>query len=300
MEYDFVPLPYRKKLRWPNGARLAVILTINLEFWELTRDQTEPLYPGGPASIPHPVPGNVPDYVNWTWREYGHRIGVWRIIDALDAAGIPASCTMNARMATDRREVIDAVNKRGWELVPHNWAQNDILSDYAYRPDEERDLVRRTLNVYEDVVGRSPRGWLSSSLRPTQRTPEILAKHGCIFFCDFLNDDQPYMLRTANGPLVCVPYSNDINDFNLFARGGMTLDQGLATLREQFNQLYTEGANDMRIMNFGMHPHVMGQAYRIRALRDFLSYITEFEDVWFPKREEIAEWYLLNHEKHIG
>ena len=300
MEYDFVPLPNRKKLRWPNGARLAVILTINLEFWELTRDQTEPLYPGGPASIPHPVPGNVPDYVNWTWREYGHRIGVWRIIDALDSAGAPASCTMNARMATDRRAVIDAVNERGWELVPHNWAQNDILSDYAHRPDEERDVVQRTLKVFEEVVGRSAKGWLSSSLRPTHRTPELLAEHGCIFFCDFLNDDQPYMLRTANGPLVCVPYSNDINDFNLFARGGMTLEQGLATLREQFNQLYAEGADDMRIMNFGMHPHVMGQAYRIRALRDFLNYITGFKEVWFPKREEIAEWYMLNHANHIG
>ena len=300
MEYDFVPLPHRKKLRWPNGARLAVLLTINLEFWELTRNQTEPLYPGGPASIPHPVPGNVPDYVNWTWREYGHRIGVWRIIDVLDAAGVPASCTMNARMATDRRAVIDAVNERGWELVPHNWVQNDILSDYAHRPDEERDVVQRTLNVFEKVVGRPAKGWLSSSLRPTKRTPELLAEHGCIFFCDFLNDDQPYMLRTANGPLVCVPYSNDINDFNLFARGGMTLDQGLVTLREQFNQLYAEGADDMRIMNFGMHPHVMGQAYRIRALRDFLDYITGFDGVWFPKREEIADWYMQNHENHIG
>lgn len=300
MEYDFVPLPHRKKLRWPNGARLAVLLTINLEFWELTRNQTEPLYPGGPASIPHPVPGNVPDYVNWTWREYGHRIGVWRIIDVLDAAGVPASCTMNARMATDRRAVIDAVNERGWELVPHNWVQNDILSDYAHRPDEERDVVQRTLNVFEKVVGRPAKGWLSSSLRPTERTPELLAEHGCIFFCDFLNDDQPYMLRTANGPLVCVPYSNDINDFNLFARGGMTLDQGLVTLREQFNQLYAEGADDMRIMNFGMHPHVMGQAYRIRALRDFLDYITGFDGVWFPKREEIADWYMQNHENHIG
>jgi len=300
MEYDFVPLPDRKPLRWPNGARLAVILTINLEYWELTRDQAEPLYPGGPASIPHPVPGNVPDYVNWTWREYGHRVGVWRIIEALDAAGVPASCTMNARMATDRRRVIDAINERGWELVPHNWAQNDILSDYAHRPDEERAVIQRTLETYQQVVGRPAKGWLSSSLRPTQRTPEILAGHGCTFFCDFLNDDQPYLLRTANGPLVCVPYSNDINDFNMFARGGMTLDQGLATLHEQFNQLYAEGAQSMRILNFGMHPHVMGQPYRIRALREFLAFMADFDCVWFPKREEIADWYMENHRDHIG
>jgi len=300
MDYDFVPLPDRKKLNWPNGARLAVILTINLEYWELTRDQTEPLYPGGPATIPFPLPGNVPDYVNWTWREYGHRVGVWRLIDALDAAGVPASCTMNARMATDRQRVIDAVRERGWELVPHNWAQNDILTYYAHDAGAERDVIRRTLDVYEEAVGRPARGWLSSSLRPTARTADILAEFGCIFFCDLLNDDQPYLLRTATTPLVCVPYSNDVNDFNMFARGGMTLDQGLATLREQFDQLYAEGADSMRIMNFGMHPHVMGQPYRIRALRDFLAYLKRFDGVWFPKREEIAEWYLANHQHHIG
>lgn len=300
MDYDFVPLPDRKNLCWPNGARLAVILTINLEYWELTRDQTEPLYPGGPATIPFPLPGNVPDYVNWTWREYGHRVGVWRIIDALDAAGIPASCTMNARMATDRRRIIDAINERGWELVPHNWAQNDILTSYAHDPDAERDVIRRTLDVYEQAVGRPAKGWLSSSLRPTARTADFLAEFGCRFFCDLLNDDQPYLLRTASDPLVCVPYSNDVNDFNMFARGGMTLDQGLVTLREQFDQLYAEGAESMRIMNFGMHPHVMGQPYRIRALRDFLAYLKGFDDVWFPKREEIADWYLENHQDHIG
>jgi len=300
MDYDFVPLPDRNKLCWPNGARLAVILTINLEYWELTRDQDEPLYPGGPATIPFPLPGRVPDYANWTWREYGHRVGVWRIIDALDAAGVPASCTMNARMATDRRRVIDAVNERGWELVPHNWAQNDILADYADDPDAERDVIGRTLDVYEQVVGRPAKGWLSSSLRPTARTADFLAEFGCRFFCDPLNDDQPYLLRTASTPLVCVPYSNDVNDFNMFARGGMTLDQGLATLREQFDQLYAEGADSMRIMNFGMHPHVMGQPYRIRALRDFLAYVNGVDDVWFPKREEIADWYLENHQRHIG
>ena len=86
------------------------------------------------------------------------------------------------------------------------------------------------------MVGRKAKGWLSSSLRATPQTPSLLAEYGCDFFCDFLNDDQPYMMRTEKGPLVCVPYSNDINDFNMFARGGMTLDQGLATLREQFDR----------------------------------------------------------------
>jgi peptidoglycan/xylan/chitin deacetylase (PgdA/CDA1 family) len=300
MHYDFVPLPDRGQLCWPNGARLAVIITINLEYWLLTRDQKPPLYPGGPASIPFPLPGDVPDYVNWTWREYGQRVGVWRVIDTLDAAGVPASCTVNGLYLEERRRVVEAVMERGWELVPHNWAQNDILTDYADDPDGERAVIHRTLDAYRKVVGRPARGWLSSSLRPTARTVDVLREAGLIFFCDFLNDDQPYLLHTGAGPMVCVPYSNDVNDFNMFARGGMTLDQGLATLREQFDRLYEEGADSMRLMNFGLHPHVIGQPYRIRALGDFLAYVRQFDDVWFPAREEIAEWYLNHHHEHIG
>lgn len=300
MHYEFSALPDRKPLKWPGGKNLAVIVTINLEYWELTRDQTAPLYAGGPASIPFPVPGNVPDYVNWTWREYGQRVGVWRMLDEFDKAGVPASCTVNGIYIQERRRIVDAIIERGWELVPHNWAQNDILTDYAHEPDKERAVIRRVLDTYEEAVGKPAKGWLSSSLRPTALTPEILTENGLLFHCDFLNDDQPYLIQTENGPLVCVPYSNDINDFNMFARGGMTLDQGLATLREQFDRLYEEGAQSMRLMNFGLHPHVIGQPYRIRALGEFLEYAKSFDGVWFPTREEIASWYLENHQDHIG
>jgi peptidoglycan/xylan/chitin deacetylase (PgdA/CDA1 family) len=242
----------------------------------------------------------VPDYVNWTWREYGQRVGIWRMLDRFDKAGIPASCTMNAKMALERPRIIEAVNERGWELVPHNWAQNDILTFYAHEPEKEREVINRTLQVYEDVVGRPAKGWLSSSLRPTANTVDLLKEAGLTFFCDFLNDDQPYLIRTDHGPMVCVPYSNDVNDFNMFARGGMTLDQGLSALKEQFDVLYEEGESSMRIMNFGLHPHVIGQPYRIRALGEFLDYVKGFDGVWFPTREEIADWYLENHQDHIG
>ena len=300
MEYDFVPLPHRKPLKWPKGYHLALIITINLEYWEQTRDQKEPLYPGGPATIPFPVPGNVPDYVNWTWREYGQRVGIWRVLERFDKAGLPASCTMNAKMALERRPIIDAINERGWELIPHNWAQNDILTYYAHDPEGERKVINQTLEVYQKIIGRPAKGWLSSSLRPTSNTVDFLKEAGLTFFCDFLNDDQPYLIRTEHGPLVCIPYSYDVNDFNLFARGGMTLEQGLDTLCEQFRVLYQEGKKEMRLMNFGLHPHVIGQPYRIRALEEFLDYVKGFEGVWFPKREEIADWYFDHHHKHIG
>ena len=299
MLYDYVALPDRKPLRWPDGARLALIFTINIEYWEMTRDTPEPLYPGGPATIPHVLPGNVPDTANWTWREYGQRIGVWRIIDVFDKAGVPTTCTMNALTGMERRRIIDAVNERGWEIVAHNFAQNDILSFYAGDPDAEREVIRRTLEAVEEAIGRPAKGWLSSSLRSTHETPHILKELGLVFQACYLNDDQPYLLNTRHGPLVSIPYSNDINDFHVFSRGAMTTQSAFEMFREQFDQLYREGADTGRIMNLGMHPHVIGQAYAIRALRDFVDYVKQFEGVWFATREKIASWYLETHRDHM-
>jgi peptidoglycan/xylan/chitin deacetylase (PgdA/CDA1 family) len=200
---------------------------------------------------------------------------------------------------TERKRIVDAANERGWELVPHNWAQNDLLSYYAGKPEEERAVIQRTLEQYTEAVGRPAKAWLSSAIRGTAHTPAFLKEFGLIAYCDYLNDDQPYLIQTSHGPIVCVPYSNDINDFNLFARGGMSASSGLETLKLCFDQLYAESAASGRIMNFGMHPHVMGQAHRIGALRDFIEYAKSHDGVWFANREEVASWYLANHEAHI-
>jgi peptidoglycan/xylan/chitin deacetylase (PgdA/CDA1 family) len=299
--YDYVAMPDRLPLRFPNRARLAVILTINLEYWEKFRPgQNEPLFTGGPMTIPHPLPGDVWDTANWTWREYGQRVGVWRLIDVFDEAGVKPSCTVNGMIMTERKRIVDAVNQRGWELVPHNWAQNDLLTYYAGKPELERAVIKRTLEQYVQAIGRPAKAWLSSALRGTAYTPVFLKEFGLIAYCDYLNDDQPYLIQTTHGPIVCVPYSNDINDFNLFARGGMSASAGLETLKLCFDQLYAESAASGRLMNFGMHPHVMGQAHRIGALRDFIDYAKSHEGVWFASREEIASWYLDIHEAHIS
>ena len=160
-------------------------------------------------------------------------------------------------------------------------------------------MIRATLEVYERVVGRKAKGWLSSSLRGTLRTPDILAEEGLIFYCDIMNDDQPYLIDTPAGPIVSTPYSNEVNDFTLFHRRGMTTTQVLEIYKEQLDVLHAEGAKTGRIMNVGLHPHVSGLAYRIRAVKEFLDYAKAKEDVWITNREEIASWYLENHASHI-
>ena len=292
--------PSASRCAGPNRTRLALILTFNLEYWDLTRDSEGPYYAGGPAILPDPLPGNVPDYPNYTWREYGQRVGIWRLMEIFDKAGVPASCTMNAKMGLERRAVVDAANERGWELVAHNYVQTDLLTNYFGDPEAEREIVLETLRVFEDTVGRPARGWLSSSLRCNASTVETIAERGLIYTTDFMNDDQPYLIQTASGPVVSVPYSNEVNDFTIYLRRGMSNDQAFGVLKDQFDELYREGAASGRLMNVGIHPHVWGQPFRVRALREFIDYAKGFDGVWFATREEIAEWYLANHRSHIG
>ncbi len=301
MHYDFVPMPRRKPLRWPNGARLALIITPNLEYWDPVKDTDKPFYPGGPSLITDAMPGNVYDSPNWTWREYGQRVGIWRMFDIFAQAGVRVSCTMNAKMGLERREIVQAAIDHGFEVVAHNYVQTDLLSNYHADPHTERQIIRDTLKVYRDVVGKPAKGWLSSSLRCTLNTADILAEEGLIFLTDYLNDDQPYLIQTKfGGPLVAVPYTAEVNDFTVFLRQGKDVEGALKVFIEQFDELYREGASSGRLMNIGLHPHVIGQPFRIRALRDFIAYAKGFPDVWWATREEIAEWYLKNHHSHIG
>jgi peptidoglycan/xylan/chitin deacetylase (PgdA/CDA1 family) len=300
MDYPYVPLPQRGRLSWPDGKRVALVLTFNLETWDRTKDTTRAYYAGGPAILPDVLPGNTVDWPNYSWREYGQRVGIWRLIDLFDELGVAASCTTNAVTFDRRRAMTDAALERGWELLAHNWEQGELLTDYAHEPEREREIVLRTLDAYEKHTGRRPRGWLSSSLRSTERTADILAEAGLDFICDVMNDDQPYPIEVEGGRrFLSIPYSNEINDFTILTRRNHTTDEYRDILIEELSVLHGEGAKQARIMNVGLHPHVSGRAYRIRALREFLEFAKSLPGVWWPKREEIADWYNAHCGSHM-
>ncbi len=299
MDYPYIPISQRGPLAWPEGKRVALVLTFNLETWDLVKDTDKPYYAGGPAILPDTLPGNVADFPNYTWREYGQRVGIWRLIELFDELGVAASCTTNAVTFERRRAMTDAILERGWELLAHNWEQGELLTNYANDPVAERDVIMRTLDAYASHVGRPAKGWLSSSLRSTPQTADILAEAGLEFFCDLMNDDQPYMLSTPGGDIVSVPYSNEINDFTLLTRRNYTTDQFRDILVEELDVLYAEGAKTARIMNVGLHPHVSGRAHRVRALREFIQHAQSLPGVWWPKREEIAAWYRTQAAGHM-
>ena len=300
MQYPWVPMIKRQPLRWPEGKKLALIVTLNCEYWDLTKDSAEPYYAGGPPMLPDALPGNVADFPNFTWREYGQRVGAWRLFKLFEEQGAPFSITINAKTALERPEFIEYANQRGWEIVAHNYEQGELLTRYTFDIAKERALIEATLAAYEKVVGRKARGWLSSSLRSTPNTPDILAEKGLLFFCDYMNDEQPYLIQTPSGPIVNVPYTIEINDFTFFHRRAMSTWDAARMLKDQFDELYREGAESGRIMNVGLHPHVSGHPHRMPCFREFLSHAKKHPDVWWTTREEIAAWYLQNHRSHIA
>ena len=300
MPYAWSPLIKRQPLRWPGGKKLAVVITMNCEYWDLTKESSEPYYAGGPPMLPDSLPGNVADYPNFTWREYGQRVGVWRMFRLFEEMGAPFSVTINAKTALERPEIVEYANARGWEIVAHNYEQGELLTRHTFDIDKERALIDATLAVYEKVVGRKARGWLSSSLRSTPNTPDILAERGLQFFCDYMNDEQPYLIQTPSGPIVNVPYTIEINDFTFFHRRAMSTWDAARMLKDQFDELYREGAESGRIMSVGLHPHVSGHPHRMPCFREFLAHAKKHPDVWWTTREEISSWYLQNHHTHIA
>lgn len=299
MDYPYIPFPERGTLTFPDNKRVALILTFNLETWDLTKDSDQPYYAGGPAILPNNLPANIPDYPNYSWREYGQRIGIWRLYELFDQLGVAASCTTNAVTFERHNAMVQACLDRGWELLAHNYEQGELLTDFAFEPEKELDVIDRTIEIYKANTGRAPLGWLSSSLRGTLNTASILAQRGFLFYCDIMNDDQPYIINTDAGDIVSVPYSNEINDFTLLTRRNHTTDEFRDILIEELSVLYEEGAYSSRIMNVGLHPHVSGRAYRIRGVREFIEFAKSLEHVWWTTREELAQWYLDNNEGHM-
>jgi peptidoglycan/xylan/chitin deacetylase (PgdA/CDA1 family) len=299
MHYPWSPIAHRGPLRWPDGKKLAVIITMNCEYWDLVKDTSDPYYAGGPPMLPDSLPGNVADFPNFTWREYGQRVGVWRLFKLFEQMGVPLSVTINAKTALERPEIVRHAVERGWELVAHNYEQGELLTRYTFDIAKERAVIDATLAAYEQVVGRKARGWLSSSLRGTPNTPDLLAERGLLFFCDYMNDEQPYLIHTPSGPIVNVPYTIEVNDFTFFHRRAMNTWDAARMLKDQFDELMRDSAESARLMSVGLHPHVSGHPHRMPCFREFLAHAKQHAEVWWTTREELAAWYLQQHAQHI-
>lgn len=282
--YPYWPISRRPRLELPNGARLAFWVGLNVEHYEVDKPSTS-LF-GGTAQL-------VPDPLNFGWRDYGPRVGIWRMMDLLDKHGVRASVLLNADVCRFYPEIIEEGNRRQWTWLAHG--KNNSILQTGMSIEEERRYLTDVVETIKQGTGRQPRGWLGPALSETFNTPDVLAELGLRYICDWCADDQPFPVRVSQGQMISVPYSIEVNDIPVFVGNGWTGEQFYQMLVDQFDQLYAESEQTAKVMCVALHPFIVNQPFRQKYLDRALEYITGHDQVWVTTSDEIADWYYANY-----
>lgn len=278
--FPYSPLPERPVLRLPQEARVAVWVIPNVEYFAFDR----------PATSVNPACSHlVPDVLNFSWRDYGTRVGIWRLMEILDEAGFRGTVALNALVCEHFPQFVRAAAGLGWEFMGHCLTNSQSLA--GLEEEEERGIIRSSVETLRRHTGQAPRGWLGSSLAENFRTPDLLAECGLEYVCDWVNDEQPYYMRTSRGPLVAMPYTIELNDIQIFLRGGHTGEEYLRMITDQFDVLYEEGRKTAKVLGLSLHPFITGVPFRSRYLSRALRYIASHRDVWLATGGEIVSWF---------
>jgi len=278
--FPYSPIIRRPKLNWPNGAQVALWVIPNIEYFSLEER------PGG-----YGPSAKIPDVVMWSERDYGNRVGVWRLMEVLDRYGIRGSVALNSQLCDHHPVIIEEGNKRKWEWMGHNESNTRRLNEAP--PGEEAQIIKRTLATIERASGTRPKGWLSSGLQETWDSLDLLAAEGCQYVWDWCNDAQPYIMHLDGGRrLVSVPYPQQTNDKPAYERMYVSPDEFRGMICRTFDVLYREGADSGRVLPIALHPYISGVPHRIGALDAALEYICRHEGVWRITGAEIADFYL--------
>ena len=283
--YPYSPLPTRPALTWPSGKSLAIGALVLLEHYEW--DPPADAYSlrnssGGLIKLP------APDYVQLTHREYGHRVGVFRLLDTLERYGIPVTVAVDKLTAVHYPWLIDHLNQRGCELIGHGVAASQLITSKLSQ-EEEAEIIFDCLDTLEKLSGSRPSGWFSPEGVESSRTPELLAAAGGNYVCDWPNDEQPYKMTTPVGELVSLPLFLEVDDeFALWhRRASLTSWEGMIVAAA--TRLHMDGQTSARHMMLTLRPWLTGQPFRIRTLDRALRQVTQLDAVWAAHGSDIVK-----------
>jgi allantoinase len=263
----------RPRVTWPNGARVAVWVIPNIEHFHIE------------------IGNQTPDIRNHSRRDYGNRVGLWRIIEVLAKHGVRGTVALNAEVGRFYPRIMEEVTKLQWELMGHGLTNSVLLTGMP--KDKETEVIAEAREIIGQW-GQTMRGWLGPGLGETWHTLDLLRAHGVQYVCDWVNDDLPY--RMNNG-LYSIPYSIELNDMPLFNMPSIDIGEFERRIRETFDVLYEEGARNGRVMAIALHPFLIGVPHRIRTLDRALSYIASHGSVWFATGAEIIDAYRSQEQK---
>ncbi len=280
--YPWSMLGERKPVHWPGDARIALWIIPALEWFPLNMK-------GVPFKPPGAMQTSYPDLRHYTLRDYGNRVGIHRIMQVLDTRGLKASVAVNAAVARRYPALIKECTRRGWEVIA-NGLDMDHLHHSGLSLEAEKQLIEQTLSILRDASAQPVRGWLSPAKSESFHTPDLVAEAGIDYLCDWVNDDLPYAFKTASRAIHAMPHPIDIDDHTILVQNHHSEDDFRDALIDQFNWLYREaGQSGGRVMAISLHPWIIGQPYRIRALEEALDHMLRHAGVWSATGAEILD-----------
>lgn len=285
MDHDLYPwsnLFERKPVTWPNGAKIALWIVPALEFFPLD-DKKEPFKAPGHMVTPYP------DYRTYTTKDYGNRLGIYRIMKVLDQFNLKASVATNARVAERYPFLINEITRRGWEIMAHGYDMN-ALHYGGLDEATEREQIQKTVDILRKATGQKITGWLSPARSQSENTLHLLPEYGIDYVCDWVNDDMPYEVTTRNGPLIAMPHSNEIDDRQILINLGHSPEVFEEEVLDAFRLFYDEADKyGGRIMQITLTPYVIGQPFQIKSLVNILAEITKHDGIWSATGAEIVK-----------
>jgi allantoinase len=272
----------QKPLTWPNNARLAFVLGIAFEAWDRTK-------PTQGSALQSPLPKDAlwkRDWSTETFRDFGAKIGLRRLLDVCDKYDLKVSVPVNGLTCEYYPELVKECHKRGHELVAHGWDQGDRL--YMLTREQERENIRKTVKAIVNVTGQRPTGWSSPGVRPTDNTVELLIEAGLEYHCDFHDDEMPYPIWHGDKLLIEFPHQYTINDHRMQEAG--TRQEFFEKFRDEFDYRYKIGPENPTMMNVITHAYLISRIPFIDTFEQIIAYAKRHSEVWFARRGDVAAW----------
>lgn len=280
-------MPRGSPIEWPGKARIAISMLVSWETW--------PEDLGTPSSHQRSNRGRLPEKAVFKKdmgvvmdREYGERVGIWRLLDLFDMEGIKGTFFLNGKTVEENPDAAKEIVEKGHEI-----ASQTYIHEYPvmFEREEERRTIQQAVESFQRVLGVKPLGYLSPGVRPTPNTLELIAEEGFVWSSDSISDDLPYPAKAKNKTIIMVPKDWHPNDYTTYDVDARAPREVLGLMLDAFDYLYEEGATSPKMFTVSVHPYLSGRPYRAKVLRDFIRHAKSHPQVWFARGIDIANWW---------
>ncbi len=267
---------------WPDNARVAFVLGIAFESWDRSKPSR-----GGALQAPLPKDALCKrDYSTETFREFGAKVGLRRLLTICDKYDIKVSLPINGLTCEYYPDLVKDCHRRGHELVAHGWDQGEFL--YMLTREQERENIQKTVEAIKKVTGKSPTGWSSPGVRSTDNTLELIAEAGLLYHCDYHDDEMPYPIQVGDKTIIEFPHQYTINDHRMQEEG--TRQEFFEKFKDEFDYRYKIGRENPTMMNVITHAYLISRIPFIDTLEQIIAYAKKHNEVWFARRGDVAAW----------